>query len=266
MAFVKDRPRGFIRKTISRMAKAVGTLFAGYAVLAEPGCTRDFYGRAPETVVYVDNNHANLSATELGFRQGETTQEEAVRTMEGKGLTHVVEDINVPIGGEGETVSAVMADFQHSVHIFLDRRYDESVELDIERGEMPHRYTLRVADYEDGKIILVLIRDAIRDLEGYSIEPIRLALVPYSNGETGEPSYSDLSSLEREREGLQYPLFVGYDLEGGVTFIARDKKGMPWEQGYIISFDGSRLHWQPVSFIELMQCDCVGDWAREHDE
>jgi len=138
----------------------------------------------------------------------------------------------------------------------VDGKYERSLELEIAQGEFPHRYALRVANIPgDGFLVMVLIRDAIE------VEPTRLFMVPYSNGEFGEPLRADLTELENRHNGLERPLFVGYDLGFGITFIARDRDGIPWENGYIIGWEGGRITKRPVSFYELMQCSCVSDWA-----
>lgn len=260
----EDPGRREVLRSLCRVGRA-GVVFASSLLLTESnqGCTRELFARAPETVVYLENNHTNLSAQDLGFRQGETTPEEAAGIMRNRGLTHVVLDTNTHLN-DGN-LSALSADYQHSIHLFRDGRYDQGVELDIARGEQPHRYALRVADYGNKKMIMVLIRDALMDLDGFGMEAPRLALVPYKDGVVGEVKYSQLRELERQQGGMQYPLFVGYDLDGGITFIARDTRGLPWDEGYIITWDGGRLRGRPVAFFELMQCDCVGEWARQGD-
>lgn len=190
--------------------------------------------------------------------RGQTTYVDAEYEMEARGLTHIAKDANVT----GDTrIDVLTADYQHSLHIFVDGKYETSVELGIAQGEYPHRYALRVANIpEDGFLIMALIRDAI------GVEPTRLFMVPYSNGEFGEPRTEDLSRLERENNGLQRPLFVGYDLGFGITFIARDRDGVPWENGYIIKWEDGRITRSPVPFSKLMECSCVSDWAASDEE
>jgi hypothetical protein len=126
---------------------------------------------------------------------------------------------------------------------------------------LPQRYALRVAERRGEKIIMALVRDAA------GIEPAMMVFVPYSsndtggNGTPGRPAYINISDLERRHNGMQDPLFVGYDLQAGITFIARDSEGVPWENGYLISWDGRSLGKTPVPFSELVMCDCVRSWA-----
>jgi hypothetical protein len=224
---------------------------------AAAGC-RGFYSCPTESVVFNQNNRRNLSAQELGFVRGETSYPDAEYEMERRGLTHIAKDTNVT--GDAR-ISALTADYQHYVHIFVDGKYETSLELEIAQGEYPHRYALRVANIPgDGFLVMALIRDAI------GIEPTRLFMVPYSNGEFGEPLRADLTGLENEHNGLQRPLFVGYDLGEGITFIARDREGVPWENGYILRWENGQITKRPVPFLELMQCSCVSDWAEGNEE
>ena len=243
------------RREFLKMAGAGLLLAAGAGNLA--GC-RGLYSSAPENVVFNQNNRRNLSAQELGFVRGETSYLEAEYEMERQGLTHIAKDTNVT----GSTrIDALTADYQHSVHIFVDGKYETSVELGIVRGEYPHRYALRVANIPgDGFMIMALIRDAI------GVEATRFRMIRFENGAVGESTTVDLSEIEQENNGLERPLFVGYDLGLGITFIARDREGVPWENGYIISWENGRMVRRPVPFIELMQCSCVSDWAASDEE
>jgi hypothetical protein len=242
--------RAFLRQCGRTVAGAAATLvLAGFG----QACTRTYYARTPERAVELGNSYDSLSAAQLGFTSGETSLEDAVSRMQRQGLTHIAQNINV--SADGGTLSVLTADFQHSIHIFRNRRYEQSVRLAITLGELPQRYELRVADYSGGKVIMALVRDAVE------VEPPRLALIPYSNGVAGTVSYVNLREMERNNGGMQNPIFVGYDLNMGITFMARDRNGVPWENGYIISWDGSRLSEQPVPFMQLMKCDCIRDWA-----
>ncbi|MCX6768839.1 MAG: hypothetical protein NTY83_03315 [Candidatus Micrarchaeota archaeon] len=233
-------------------------LAASLALSPLAGCSRSFYSRAPESVVFNQNNRINLSARELGFVRGQTTPTDAEYEMERRGLTHIAKDTNVT----GSTrIDVLTADYQHSVHIFVGGKYETGVELDIERGEYPHRYVLRVANIPgDGFLIMVLIRDAIE------IEPTRIEMIRFENGTIGERITADLSGLENEHNGLERPLFVGYDLWLGIKYNARDREGVPWENGYIVKWENGGMVIRPVPFIELMQCSCVSDWAAGDEE
>ena len=237
--------------------RAGAALLAGIALEPLAGC-RGLYSRAPESIIFNQNNRRNLSAQELGFVRGETTYLYAEYEMGRQGLTHIAKDTNVT----GSTrIDALTADYQHSVHIFVDGKYETSVELGIVRGEYPHRYALRVANIPgDGFMIMVLIRDAI------GVEATRFRMIRFENGAAGESTTVDLSEIEQENNGLERPLFVGYDLGLGITFIARDREGVPWENGYIISWENGQMVRRPVPFIELMQCSCVSDWAASDEE
>jgi hypothetical protein len=255
---VEDRKIG-AKKEMPANPERREFLRTGAALLlaAAAGC-RGLYSREPESVVFNQNNRANLSAQELGFVRGQTTLLDAEYGMEQRELTHIAKDTNVT--GD-KRIDALTADYQHSVHIFVDGKYERSLELEIARGEFPHRYALRVANIPgDGFLVMVLIRDAIE------IEPTRLFMVPYSGGEFEEPLRADLTELENRHNGLERPLFVGYDLGFGITFIARDRDGIPWENGYIIKWEDGRITKRPVPFLELMQCSCVSDWAEGNEE
>lgn len=237
--------------------RAGAALLAGAALAPLAGC-RDFYARAPESILINQHNRNSLSAQELGFVRGRTTYVDAEYEMEERGLTNIAKDANIT----GSTrIDVLTADYQHSVHIFVDGKYETSVELGIAQGEYPHRYALRVANIpEDGFMIMALVRDAM------GAGPTRLRMICFDNGAVGESTTIDLTETERENNGLARPLFVGYDLGFGITFIARDKNGVPWENGYIIRWEGGRLIKDPVPFLQLMQCDCVSDWASGNEE
>ncbi|MEW6035888.1 MAG: hypothetical protein AB1529_04705 [Candidatus Micrarchaeota archaeon] len=224
------------------------------ASLSFSACGRGYYAREPESVIYNENNRTELSAEQLGFARGATMPEEAAQMMRSRGLTHVVENTNV--SGASGSVGALIADYQAVLHIFRNRRYEQSIRLDMTPGELPYGYALRVADTGDGrKVIMALIRDAA------GTGNARMALVPYAEGRAGEPVYVDMGAMVRRHEGMQFPLFVGYDLVQGVTFIARDRNGIPWENGYLLTWDGTGLRSSPVPFDTLMGCDCVRGWA-----
>ncbi|MFH0884552.1 MAG: hypothetical protein V1861_02485 [Candidatus Micrarchaeota archaeon] len=230
---------------------------AGVAALAlaGSGCTQAFYSRPPERVTQLGNAFDTLSAEQLGFVRGQTSLEDAMGIMRSQGMTHVVENTNVAMGGA--TISVLSADFQYLLHIFRNRTYEQSIRLGFRNAELPQRYLLRVADYGGQKAIVALARDAA------GFEPPMLIIVPYANGTVGSVSSVSLSELEQRHNGMQSPIFVGYDLRGdGITFIARDRTGTPWENGYIISWDGSTLRKRPVPFSELIMCDCIRDWAQ----
>jgi hypothetical protein len=237
--------------------KPWGRLFlAGAAALAiaGAGCARTYYSRPPERATALGNTFDTLSPAQLGFVQGQTRLEDAMGMMRSRGMTHVTENTNAAM--RGTVVSVLSADFQYFLHIFRNRTYEQSVRLDFRNAELPQRYLLRVADYGEQKAIVALARDAA------GFEPPVLFIVPYANGTAGRVSTVSLSDLEREHNGMQYPIFVGYDLRGdGLTFIARDRAGTPWENGYIISWDGSALRKRPVPFSQLIMCDCIRGWA-----
>jgi hypothetical protein len=129
-------------------------------------------------------------------------------------------------------------------------------------GESPFRYGLRIANYRDEKFLLVLIRDMYTDLDGMRIEPPRLAAIPCTQGVPGEAHYYNLRSIERSNHGMQYPIFIGYDLELGVEFIAKSTScGIPWEYGYRLRWDGEGLRGSHVPYEELRGCSCIMEWA-----
>lgn len=233
-------------------------LVASLALSTIAGCSRRYYSREPEAVIFNDANRRDLSAQELGLVRGQTKILDAEYAMERRGLTHIAKDTNIT----GDTrIEALTADYQHSVHVFVNGKYEASLDLGIEVGEYPHRYAVRVANIPgDGFMVIALIRDAV------GIEPTRLVMVPYSGGEFGEPHREDLTGLERENGGLERSLFVGYDLGEGITFIARDSNGIPWENGYIIKWEDGRITKGAIPFAELMQCSCVSDWAASEGE
>jgi hypothetical protein len=238
--------------------RAVSAAAAYLALKPLAGCSRRYYSREPEAVIFNDANRRDLSAQELGLVRGQTKILDAEFAMERRGLTHIAKDTNIT----GDTrIEIITADYQHSVHVFVNGKYEASLDLGIEVGEYPHRYALRVANIPgDGFMVMALIRDAV------GIEPTRLAMVPYSGGEFGEPHTEDLTGMERGNGGLERPLFVGYDLGEGITFIARDGNGDPWENGYIIGWENGRMTKRAVPFAELMQCSCVSDWAASEGE
>jgi len=222
--------------------------------LAGSGCARNFYSRPPERATELGNAFDTLSAEQLGFVRGRTRLEDAMAQMRRRGMTHVVENTNA--SAAGGAVSALSADFQYLLHIFRNRTYEQSVRLDFGNAELPQRYLLRVADYGAQKMIMALARDAA------GFEPPMLMIAPYANGTVGRISAVNLSDLELAHNGMQDPIFVGYDLRGdGITFIARDRTGTPWENGYIISWDGRTLRKTPVPFSQLIMCDCIRGWA-----
>jgi hypothetical protein len=234
----------------SRLAKSIAVLAIAGLNLA---CPRSYYSIPPERATELGNMFDTLSPEQLGFVRDWTNLDDAIQILRERGMTHVAENTNAPEGGRG--ISALTADFQHLIHIFRGRRYEQSIRLDLPAGELPMRYLLRVADYDGGLAIVALARDAA------GFEPARLAIIPYSTMGAGEVSFADLSDLERRHNGMQDPIFVGYSLQDGITFIARDNEGVPWNYGYIISWDGSALRKRPVAFSELMMCDCIRGWA-----
>jgi hypothetical protein len=259
-ARVKE-PRSGTRRALERFFLA-GT--AALALSAAPaGCARSFYAVAPERATDLGNEFDTLTPEQLGFVRGGTTLDDAIRTMGGRGMTHVTENTNA--SSNSAVVSVVGADFQYILHIFRNRRYEQSIRLDLGTAELPQRYALRVAERMGEKIIMALVRDAA------GIEPAMMVFIPYSsnstgsNGTLGRPVYVNMSDLERRHNGMQDPLFVGYDLQAGITFIARDREGVPWETGYLLSWDGRNLGKAPVPFSDLMMCDCVRSWAERQE-
>jgi len=252
----KDGRAEDCRRPVSRFS---AHLLEGAMILAlvapAAGCARAFYARAPEQATELGNAFDSLSPQALGFIKGRTRLEDAVRTMERRGIKHIVQ--NTTAGTGKGTTSALAGDFQHYIHIFRDERYEQSVRLAINPGELPARYAVRVADYSGSKMILALVRDAA------GIERTMMAMIPYSKGAVGQIAYPDLSGLERRHGGMQYPIFLGYDLDMGITFIARDKEGVPWDSGYTLTWDGKKLRTSPVPFRDLMGCDCIRGWASE---
>jgi len=250
------RPAHALKRKNPFWARVV--LVASLAFSTIAGCSRQYYSREPEIVVFNASNRRSLSAQELGFVRGQTSYLDAEYEMERRGLTHIAKDTNIT----GNTrIDVFTADYQHSVHIFVGGKYETSVELEIAQGEYPHRYALRVANIPgDGFLIMALIRDAI------GIEPTRIQMIRFENGTIGESITADLSALAQENNGLERPLFVGYDLGLGITFIARDREGVPWENGYIIKWENGRITKRAVPFSELMQCSCVSDWAASDEE
>ncbi len=233
--------------------------FAASALLLQCpslNCTPAFYSITPERIAFNDRNSRDLTAESLGLREGETTMERAVEAMRERGLTNIETNSYYE---SGRSFGLLIADYQTAVHVFRNGRYSRTVGLGIGPGLLPHRYAIRAAYREGADIAVVLVRDAA------GIEEPRLSLVSFPPGEAPAVDTKSLARLSRRHGGMQYPLFVGYDIGAGITFIARDAGGTPWENGYIVSYDGSTLRVRPVPFMELMQCSCVHDWARGQD-
>lgn len=201
----------------------------------------------------------NISAEELGFIPGATTLDEAIARMSSRGILNIIQDTNAATG-DGRTLTALAADRQESVHVFRGLVYERSIPLALPHSGMSQVLAIKPANY-GGNITIMVMASDMRSTADKSIpeKPV-LAFLPY--GTNHLPAVEDISGLQRTHGGIFRPLFVGYDLDFTITFVARDNNGLPWDNGYLVGFNGRNATFLERSFSELYWgCDCIRKWA-----
>jgi hypothetical protein len=201
----------------------------------------------------------NISAEELGFIGGTTTLDDAIAKMSSKGILNIIQDTNAA-AGDGRTLTALAADRQESVHVFRGLVYERSIPLVLPHSGMSQMLAVKPANY-GGNITIMVMASDMRSTADKSIpEKPALAFLPY--GTNHLPVVEDISWLHQLHGGIFRPLFVGYDLDFTITFIARDNSGLPWDTGYLVGFNGRNATFLERSFSELYWgCDCIRKWA-----
>ncbi|MDD2655550.1 MAG: hypothetical protein PHQ80_02675 [Candidatus ainarchaeum sp.] len=201
----------------------------------------------------------NISAERLGFVAGSTTVEDAISMMSGMGILNILKDTNAETG-DGRTLTALAADRQECIHIFRAGVYEKSLPVALPHSGMSQILAMRPANFGGGITIMVMAQDMRASADPSIPDNPVLAFIPY--GPAHQPVIEDISWLQRMHGGILSPLFVGYDLDFSITFVARDNAGLPWDDGYFVGFDGSRAIFREESFYALYWgCDCIRNWA-----
>lgn len=229
------------------------TLFSAAAL----ACQRLYGSSAPRQPAHCGAR--NISAEELGFAAGTTTLEDAISIMSRRGILNILEDTNMETG-DGRALTVLAADRQESVHVFRDWIYEKSIPLALPHSGMSQILAVKPANFGGNITIMVMAQDMRSSADKSIPEKPALAFLPY--GSNHLPVVEDISWMQRSHGGIFRPLFVGYDLEFTITFIARDNSGIPWGKGYFVGFNGRRAAFRPEDYSVLYWgCDCIRNWA-----
>jgi hypothetical protein len=201
----------------------------------------------------------NISAEQLGFISGSTTIEDAISIMSGRGILNILKDTNTETG-DRKAFTALVADRQESVHVFRSGIYEKSIPLALPHSGMSQMLAVKPANFGGNITIMVMASDMRSSADESIPEKPVLAFLPY--GSNHQPVIDDISWLQRMHGGIFTPLFVGYDLDFTITFVARGNNGLPWGKGYFVGFNGRRATFREEGFSVLYWgCDCIRTWA-----
>ncbi len=238
------------------MKKLVSAAVLAVSLASSPGC-RYFMPKVEEPIRI--QNADDIDASGLGFVRGKTAFGEAEAAMRRKGLTGISKTVYTDITAPGRSpvLNAIAADYQSSVHVFLNDAYLESVKLH-NGPALPYGPTITISSGAGAVLLLALYRDAldITERRDMAAEP-RIDVFEQRGGRFSFRSAMRLGDMAAENNGISRPIFVGHDLDAGVLLIARDRDGVIWDGGYFIRLERGMLKTSRVSLDDASRCSCV---------
>jgi hypothetical protein len=197
-----------------------------------------------------------------------TTVEDARKLMKDRGMTGIVRESLAVKGGAHWQVLA--ADYQKSLYLFQSGVYDKSIPLRC-RSIPPYGFGLNFGEYEGRTYLMALYRDPLDSIKtdlGLAAQPPRIELFELSEDEYKRRGTLFLRKLSKEHNGLMNPLFVGNDLELGITFIATGLNGFVWSRAYFLKLvedDSGGLKLRIAGSVLREEaaagCSCVRDYV-----
>lgn len=232
-------------------------VFGTWAVLgvALAGCAT--FGPAVDEPLRVATV-ADLSASNLAFRAGETRLDEARSRFTSEGLTGVVEDAHV--AGAWGTLSVLGADYQTHLQLFVNDRWTGELALPT-HGVPPYGLAVRIGWDGGAPELLVLFRDP---LDRDDVPPTLLLFRPETTAPSspfGLVASTPLVDLVQQHGGMTTPMLLGDSLTEGVLLVARDRDGELWDTGYFVREAPRGLTLAPQPMAEAMRCSCVRRYA-----
>lgn len=82
--------------------------------------------------------------------------------------------------------------------------------------------------------------------------------------QNGKPSIfsENIEGLVRENDGILDPILIGYDIERGIYFSGRDKKGKPWGRIYRLLLKEGKITFKEIDDKLFYNCDRYSEWFR----
>jgi|GEM_PF-5076053 len=205
-----------------------------------------------------------FGAKRLGFVKGSTTFSQAQKIMKQKRMTGIASESFAKL--DSPRLDVLAADYQEELYVFRDRIFEGTIKLRTE-GVPPYGFGLRIAESKGRIFLLALYRDPLDNVSapGMPPEPPRIELFMRKQDSWAKRGRMRLKGITKRHGGLTDPLFVGHDLDMGITFLARSKGGAIWQRGYFFGLreeDGrERLAItgsEPLS--KLAACSCVQNY------
>ncbi|HID72517.1 TPA: hypothetical protein EYP38_01130 [Candidatus Micrarchaeota archaeon] len=206
-----------------------------------------------------------IGAERLGLVKGETTFGQAEKAMRQKRMTGIVSESFAKAGAP--TLDVLAADYQEELHMFEDSLFKGTIKLRTE-GVPPYGFGLRLAESKGQMFLLALYRDPLDNVgsgAGIAPEPPRIEVFMRKGASWVHEGRMRLRNIVRRHGGLTDPLFVGHDLDSGITLLGRAKSGTIWERGYFLAMrpvDGrERLTIiGSETLSKLAACSCVQNY------
>ncbi len=244
-------------------------IFSASAVAASlvlPGCglmRQEPMRLNPEAMMSID-------ADDLGFVKGRTEADDARKMMEARGLTGIVRESGVYMD---KTLEVIASDYQPELHLFESGTYQRSIPLKTD-GVPPYGFGLRLATSEGKTYLLALYRDPLDMVKsfdhGMPVEPPRIDIFQLTEDSFRRKGRLRLSKISKTHGGLNDPLFVGHNLEDGITLLARGSNGAIWGKAYhlkLVKNEDGRMRlritgWDPLSVVA--KCSCVQEYIYDN--
>jgi hypothetical protein len=248
----QHRP-GWLKRTCRAAALGV---FLAFSPLVSTSCAIPSVYMAE----YQKAAKTDANAQTLGLRKGVSGYEETLKLLRKRGVTNIATargldaaaSAKADAGGKDVIIDAVTGDFMGEVLIFRNRVFSGALAIGADAGVATRMY-LHIVHTEGLNAVAIVSNDISR--QGF---PSIAVLLDRPSPKRYFISHGNFPGAET---GFNDPLMVGDDLGGnGVTFVWRDHRGFPAEDGVILKCDGKELKVTKVGMQKLIGCDCIYGW------
>jgi len=241
------RPAAPRRGGLGRAARAAG-LGIWLAVSPLASCTVP----AAYTTQFQNPVKTAASARALGLRRGASTWNGTLGALRKMGVTNIATARGLDAKDQKATIDAVSGDYMGEVLLFRNGVFHSALSIGADGNENTGMY-LHIVHTEGVNAVAVVSSEMSR--QGYPSVFVLLEREPPKR------YFISHGMFPGAETGINDPLMVGDDLSGtGVTFVWRDFRGFPAENGVILKCDGKGLAVTKIGMQKLLGCECLWQW------